>query len=529
VAGSAWAPILFGVAALLALPATAAAFGPLATIGAAGTGAGQLDSPYGVAVGPNGHAWVAEEGNHRLSEFRPDGTFVRAVGWDVVPGGGTGFEVCTNETGCKSGVAGDGSGQISYYESLSVTPAGKIIAPNEDYHRVDVFSPTGDFESAFGFDVVPGGPIGLEVCTSATGCKAGDAGDGAGQLDTPTGVAAGPAGAVWVVDHTNNRVSEYRLSGEFVRSFGYDVIPGNAGTGLEVCTPATGCKNGVAGAAAGQFDGPFDVEVAPDGSLVVTELTNKRLDRFAADLSFEHSSGYDVIPGAPTGFETCTTATGCKIGTAGGNAGQLTRPLGVSRAPGGAAFVADADQNRVNVFAADGSFAAAFGFDTVPGGPTGFELCSPATGCQDATPGTGAGQFDFPLGIDTDCHNGLWVADSMSDNVQRFGEVGTPLPPCPFSLGEVTKNKRKGTAKLPVEVPSGGTIELAGKKVKPLTREAAEGGELVLTVKAKGKKAKRALRKGIKVRVKAKVKYTPPAGEPQTRSKPIKLNRKRRG
>ena len=90
-------------------------------------------------------------------------------------------------------------------------------------------------------------------------------------------------------------------------------------------------------------------------------------------------------------------------------------------------------------------------------------------------------------------------------------------------------NKRKGTAKLPVTVPSAGTLTLAGKGVKPIHKAKAQGkaviaGTTKLKVRAKGRAARKLRRTG-KLRVTAKVTYTPTGGKRNTEKRKIKLER----
>src|ERR1700754_1806475 len=73
-------------------------------------------------------------------------------------------------------------------------------------------------------------------------------GSGAGELGAPnsgavnaTGVGGAPAGAYYVAELFNSRVSMFTADGEFLRAFGYDVVP-DAGFGPEVCTASTGCQ-----------------------------------------------------------------------------------------------------------------------------------------------------------------------------------------------------------------------------------------------------------------------------------------------
>jgi hypothetical protein len=99
-----------------------------------------------------------------------------------------------------------------------------------------------------------------------------------------------------------------------------------------------------------------------------------------------------------------------------------------------------------------------------------------------------------------------------------------------FTIGAATRNKKKGTAQLPVTVPDAGTLTLSGKGVKGNSAAASksvavQGGTTNLVVKAKGKKAKKLKRKG-KVKVNVTVTYAPSglAGSSQTAK--LKLKKK---
>jgi hypothetical protein len=98
-----------------------------------------------------------------------------------------------------------------------------------------------------------------------------------------------------------------------------------------------------------------------------------------------------------------------------------------------------------------------------------------------------------------------------------------------FSFGKLKRNKKKGTAKLPVTVPGAGNLTLTGKGVvnqrsasASASRAVSAAGAVKLLVKSKGKK-KRTLDRTGTVKVKAKVTYTPTGGDPNTKSKRVKL------
>jgi virginiamycin B lyase len=154
-----------------------------------------------------------------------------------------------------------------------------------------------------------------------------------------------------------------------------------------------------------------------------------------------------------------------------------------------------------------------------------------------------------PRGLDLDGAHLYW-ANGGTDSIGRANIDGTspdvnfisgasgpwgvavdalPLPPPPveqppseFSFGKVKKNKRQGTAKLTVNVTAPGTLDLAGKGIKPASKEAPAAGTVKLTIRANGNKKAKLNDKG-KTTVKPEVTYTPTGGTPSTEDKKIKL------
>ena len=86
-----------------------------------------------------------------------------------------------------------------------------------------------------------------------------------------------------------------------------------------------------------------------------------------------------------------------------------------------------------------------------------------------------------------------------------------------FSFGKVKKNKSEGTAKLTVELPGSGSLDLAKtNKVTDDHVSAEHGGTVQLLLKPNDKTRKRLKAKG-KVTVEAKVTYWLPPGGPWLR------------
>jgi len=102
-------------------------------------------------------------------------------------------------------------------------------------------------------------------------------------------------------------------------------------------------------------------------------------------------------------------------------------------------------------------------------------------------------------------------------------ETGSSAAPSnEFTLGKPKRNKKKGTAKLPVTVPGPGTLVLVGEGLKPVTEEVGAAGEVKLAVKPQGKTKGRLKDKG-KAKVDPEVTFTPTGGDPNTQDKKFKL------
>src|SRR6266508_2438762 len=134
----------------LALAESVAAIEPVAVIGGSGGGAGKLDIPLGVATDGAGGLYATEHVNQRVSRFTTAGEFAQAWGFDVMPGGGEGFEVCTRVTECRPGEPGGGAGQLGFPGGIAVDDTGNVYVTDPANDRVSQFTTEGSFVRAFG-------------------------------------------------------------------------------------------------------------------------------------------------------------------------------------------------------------------------------------------------------------------------------------------------------------------------------------------------------------------------------------------
>jgi hypothetical protein len=105
----------------------------------------------------------------------------------------------------------------------------------------------------------------------------------------------------------------------------------------------------------------------------------------------------------------------------------------------------------------------------------------------------------------------------------------TARPTNAFTIGQITRNKRNGTATVQVVIPGPGTLALGGNGVKTggatVSRAVKASQPVDLVVRATGKK-KRKLKSNGKVRVAPAITYTPVGGSSGTQTASIKLKKK---
>lgn len=192
---------------------------PKRIIGEAGDGPGEFNAPGGVAIGTNGHLYVADFYNHRIQELQRGGTFIRQ--WGV------------------TGEKGIGAGEFNYPTDAALGHDYTLYAADGYNDRVQAFTPDGAFSHKWG------GPFAMDIFGPFNGWFA-----------VTTSIAIGPAGNVFVADFYNDRVQKFAPGGTFLTAFG------ETGDG------------------AGQFGHAMAVAVAGDGSVFVADFLNNRIQEW---------------------------------------------------------------------------------------------------------------------------------------------------------------------------------------------------------------------------------------------------------
>jgi hypothetical protein len=241
---------------------------------------GELSNSKGIATDAAGNVYVADSANNRIQKFDSSGGFLRAWGKDVVGGNAeTGFEICTAAASCKKGAGGVLGGELSTPSGVATDGAGNVYVA-ERTNRIQKFDSSGNWSRTWGGGVVDGAPA-FQICTNGPKCQGGTAGGTGGELNSPNGVATDAAGSVYVADTFNDRIQKFDSSGNFLRTWGKDVITGNADTGFEICTVAASCQSGVLGTLGGEMARPWGIATNAAGDLYSVDNLANRVQKFS--------------------------------------------------------------------------------------------------------------------------------------------------------------------------------------------------------------------------------------------------------
>jgi streptogramin lyase len=301
------------------------------SLGSEGTGNGQLEMPFGMAINTSGDLYVADYRNKRVEEFSSTGKYLAQLGAEGSEGALSGPEgVAVDSKGNiwvvdadaddveefsssgaylqKFGSTGHGNGQLFVPRSIAVGANGDLYVVDSDNNRVEEFSTTGEYLGQFGSEGSGNGqfkqPVGIVIAGGNVYVsdfsndrvekfnekgeylgQFGSKGTGNGQFNGPNGVAVAD-GVVYVVDEGNSRVEEFNEKGEYLGQFGSN------GTG------------------SGQFEEPWDIVTNSTGSVWVTDTVNDRVEKWLTPSgSYTRATVY-YLDGQGRLVNTATPSTG---------------------------------------------------------------------------------------------------------------------------------------------------------------------------------------------------------------------------
>jgi hypothetical protein len=135
--------------------------------GSLGTGDGQFNNPWEIAIDNSGNVFVTDMNNDRVQKFTFGGAFLT-----------------------KWGSTGTGDGQFNSPEGIAVDNSGNVYVTDSTNHRIQKFTSDGAFLT-----------------------KWGSTGTGDGQFNFPKGIAIDNSRNVYVTDWSNDRIQKFASGG----------------------------------------------------------------------------------------------------------------------------------------------------------------------------------------------------------------------------------------------------------------------------------------------------------------------------
>ena len=198
------------------------------------------------------------------------------------------------------GTPGSGNGQFQVPFGIAVGSGGNIYVADSGNSRVQVFDPSGVFQSTFGslgtgngrFSFPSGIAVGsdgniyvadtnnrrVQIFNSSGVFQStlGSFGSGNGRFNSPFGIAVGSGGNIYVADTLNHRVRVFNSSGVFQSTF-----------------DSLGSGNG-------RFNNPYGIAVDGGGNIYVSDADNDRVQVFSPFTSPPGSTPQNPILPTPT-------------------------------------------------------------------------------------------------------------------------------------------------------------------------------------------------------------------------------------
>jgi tripartite motif-containing protein 71 len=253
---------------------------------------------WSISVAPDGSVVVADPHKDTIDTYSSSGTVLSSFGSE-----------------------GAANGQFMNALGICVADNGDIYVSDFDQHRVQRFSPSGEYELQWG-----------------------SPGAGAGQFNNPKAIIETLSNTILVCDYGNHRLQEFSADGTFIRSLGEGVLSNPTGVGMlpsgeivisdhedkvKILNPSGALVRswGASGNKEGWFENPIAVTVTLNGTILVADRLNHRIQEFTATGTFQTTWG-----------------------TFGPSSGDFAFPTDLAVNALGQILVVDAGNSRVQVF-----------------------------------------------------------------------------------------------------------------------------------------------------------------------------------
>jgi YVTN family beta-propeller protein len=264
-------------------------------------------------------------------------------------------------------------------------------------------------------------------------------------------------------------------------------------------------------------DEPLEVTITPDGKLAfVTEGVSKNIR--VIDMQSFKGDGHPIsTPGFGAGQVAITTD---QSPTAAFTAPSATADNTPALFSGAASSDSDGTVASWNWIFGDGSTATGVGPSYSYGSSGTY------TANLKVFDNEGCGEAEVFTGRTAYCSGNVAASVTHAVTVKPapVEPIAALAPSNRLSLGRIVHNRRNGTVRLQVKLPSAGYIFLFGKKVHAVTRKSKSPQSMWLTLHARVELAKR-LKRTLHAPVKFRVTFTPVGGTPKTVHRTVTLQR----
>jgi DNA-binding beta-propeller fold protein YncE len=186
-----------------------------------GTGNGQFDSPFGIAIDSADYIYILDSYNHRVQKL--DSSFNYISQW---------------------GSEGTGNSQFKYPKGIAVDNAGTVYVADTDNNRIQKFSSSGVYVRQWGSN-----------------------GTSNGMFKSPASVAVDKSGNyVYVADTGNNRIQKFDSNGNYISQWGgfVSLAPQDASYWPPSCSP-------------------WGIAVDKTGAVFVCDTANNKIKKYDAN------------------------------------------------------------------------------------------------------------------------------------------------------------------------------------------------------------------------------------------------------
>ena len=261
-----------------------------------GTGGGaKFSNPIGMAMGPDGNIYVADQGAARIRKVTPAGVVTTFAG-----------------TGVASAQNGNAIGQATFNApwGLCFDAAGNMYVADYFNNMIRKITPAGIVSTYAG-----SGTAGYADAVAGAQLIA--------KFNHPTGVAADALGNVYVADFGNEMIRKIRPDGTV------SVFAGQT---------AYGYADGQGGAA--KFWGPQTLAFDPQGNLMVADKYNNMIRKITPNGTVSVLAGQSAA-----GYLDSSTGTSAKF----------NNPAGITIDASGNMYVPDYNNNRIRIVSPSGA------------------------------------------------------------------------------------------------------------------------------------------------------------------------------